>query len=296
MVRFVEHLLVIGNGLLGSNLVTEGKKQYNVASTFYQEPKDIEGEQFKLDVREKQEINEVFSNVNPDIVIDTAAMHNVDKCEEDPQQSKAVNVKGTRHVVDACEKFACKLVYISTDYVFDGKKDSPYSEADDPNPLNVYGKHKLIAEQAVLKNGENVVVRPSVIYGWDPVKLNFVTWALQELKKGKEIEIVDDQYSNPTYANDLAKMILELLENDASGLYHSTGSKCLNRYEFTLLIADVFELDLNLVSPIKTSALGQLAERPKKCCLSTSKFENVVDRTPLPPKNGLKKMIKKKSE
>ena len=282
-------LLVIGNGLVGNKILQKViRRGIKGIGTWYNTKKEAEYKQYKLDKTNKQSVFEVMKTTRPDVVVDTGAMHNVDRCEREPEESHRINVDGTENVAKACNKYGSDMLFISTDYIFDGKTDKKYTENDNPNPTSIYAKHKLEAEKIVLESVDDaIVVRPSVIYGWDVVKDNFVTWAYKELKKGHSINIVDDQYNNPTLADDLADMIISLIENKCRGVFHTAGSECLNRYEFTLEIAEVFGLDKSLVNPIKTEDLNQLAERPKKCCMDVDKITKVLRRKPLSPYEGL---------
>lgn len=285
-------LVVIGTGLTGSKLVRKGlEKGFKVTGTYCTQSKELNCKQLKLDKSDKGSTFDLIEEEEPDVVVDTAAMHNVDECEKNPEISKSINVRGNRYVAEACEEFGSSLVFLSTDYVFDGKSDKPYTEVDHPNPLSVYGRHKLRAERIVLNTvRESIVVRPSVIYGWDPVKDNFVTWALKELRNGNEINIVEDQYSNPTLADDLADTLLRLIIKGEKGLFHVAGRSCLNRYQFTQKIADVFNLDKDLIKPISTEELGQVAPRPMKGCLSVKKVEKTLHKKMLTAEEGLRTM------
>ena len=285
-------LLVIGNGLTGSKILRKvAMKGITGIGTWYNTKKETEYKQYKLDKTDKNSVIELIKTIKPDAVVDTGAMHNVDGCEREPEKSRRINMEGTENVAKACNKYDSDMLFISTDYVFDGKSDEKYTETDNPNPTSIYAKDKLEAEKIVLETVDDaIVVRPSVIYGWDVVKDNFVTWAYKELKKGNSINIIDDQYNNPTLADDLADMIISLIENKCRGIYHTAGSECLNRYEFTLEIAEVFGLDKSLVNPIKTKDLNQLAERPMKCCMDINKITKVLKRRPLSPIEGLTEM------
>ena len=285
-------LLIIGNGLTGSKILQKVvRKGITGIGTWYSTEKETKYKQYKLDKTDKKSVFELFKKIKPNAVVDTGAMHNVDGCEREPEKSRRINVEGTENVAKACDKYDSGMLFISTDYVFDGKSDEKYTETDNPNPTSIYAKHKLEAEKIVLETIEDaIVIRPSVIYGWDPVKDNFVTWAYKELKKGNNINIIDDQYNNPTLADDLADMIVSLIEDKYIGIYHTAGSECLNRYEFTLKIAEVFGLDKSLVNPIKTKDLNQLAERPMKCCMDINKITKVLKRRPLSPIEGLAEM------
>jgi len=255
----------------------------------------------RLDKTVRDDVLDLGRRLKPEVVIDTAALHNVDYCEAHRDEAWKVNVEGTRNVADACEEVDAKMIFISTDYVFDGTKTS-YTEEDIPNPLNFYGKTKLEAENLVKEAGvEYAIARTSVIYGWNPGELaglqsssgksmNFVIWAINKLKKGEEISTVTDQYGSPTYADNLAEALLALSKSEREGVYHTAGKTCINRFDFAKRIAEVFELDGGLIKPVTSDAFKQVAERPKRCCLDVSKAERELRVRFLTVEEGLEKM------
>lgn len=234
------------------------------------------------------EIVTYIERVSPDAVIHCAAFTNVDQCEIEREKAWNVNVLGTEKVAAACQKTGAKLVYVSTDFVFDGKKGR-YTEEDEPNPVSWYGKTKLEGEQKVEIIDNYVIARTSVLYGWHK-RLNFVTWVIYQLKNENPIRIVTDQYTCPTLADNLADCLIELCVHNGYGLYHVTGSERINRYEFALKIARIFGLDTTLITPIRSEELNQKAERPKDSSLSTEKVKSVVDTPLLNIDEGLKRM------
>jgi len=225
----------------------------------------------------------------------------VDYCETHRKEAWKVNVEGTRNIAEACREVGAKMIFISTDYVFDGKKEI-YTEEDTPNPLSYYPKTKLEAERLVKEAGINhVIARPSVIYGWNPSELaglqsssgkpvNFVVWAIDKLKKKEKINIVTDQFSSPTLAGNLAEVLLVLSKSGKQGVYHTAGKTCINRFMFAKKIAEVFELDESLIKPVTSDMFKQVAERPKRCCLDATKVERELGVRFLTVEEGLMKM------
>ena len=287
-------ILVIGTGLLGSNLMSLSlSRGIDIVGTYYEtRPAPNRSGIYRLDKSDWVAVKSLFREHIPDVVVDTAAMHNVDECEKFQEKSRKINVIGTQNVARACKENNAKMVFISTDYVFDGKR-SDYRENDTPNPLNTYARHKLEAEKIVFNTSRDFLVcRTSVLYGVGGSKKNFATWLLSELKMNHKVNIVDDQYSNPTLANDLTHMILDLCEKNENGIFHTTGSQCVNRYEFSKIIADSFSLDSRLINPVKTEQLGQRALRPKNCCINTDKITKIIGRKPLSCIEGINKMKK----
>ena len=300
-------LLVIGgSGLLGYKVAKMASNEHETFLTYNYRSIQVEGcTALKLDKCDRKAVFELLEKIKPDVVIDTAALHNVDYCETHPEEAWKVNVEGTRNVAEACKKVGAKIIFISTDYVFDGTKGY-YTEEDTPNPLSYYAKTKLEAEKTIQSLDVNyIIARPSVIYGWNPNEVsglksssgksvNFVVWALQKLEKGEEIKAVTDQYSSPTLADNLAEALLVMASSEKQGIYHTAGKDCVNRYEFTLKIAEVFGLDKSLIKPVTSEIFKQVAKRPKKCCLDVSKAEKDFGIRFLTVEEGLKLMKNQK--
>lgn len=283
-------LVIGGSGLLGSKIVSKGSEDFQVFGTFHSHRLNSRTDLIGLNKCNREKTLSLIKEINPIAVIDTAAMHNVDYCEKNPDESYKINVSGTKNVAEACRETWAKMVFISTDYVFDGEMGG-YSEKDTPNPQSVYARHKLEAENVVKETLDDwAVVRTSVIYGWDEAKFNFVTWTIDKLQKKEAIKIVDDQYSSPTLADNLAEALLSLIKKDKRGLYHIAGNDCVNRHDLTLKIAYVFGLDKSLVTPIATKDLNQLAKRPMMACLDVSKAQKELNIRLLRAEEGLKKM------
>lgn len=296
-------LLVIGgSGLLGLKVVELAAKQFETSATYNYRPVEFEDcEFFQLDKCNRTDTLSLIKKLRPDVVIDTAALHNVDYCETHHDEAWKVNVDGTKNVADACKVVGAKMIFVSTDYVFDGKKRF-YTEKDAPHPLHYYAKTKLEGENTVQEAGiDFAIARPSVVYGWNPGELanlrsssgksmNFVIWTLNKLKKKEEMRIVTDQYSSPTLADNLAEALLALSRTKRQGTYHTAGKTCLNRFQFAKKIAQIFEMDTDLIHPVTSDMFKQIAERPKMCCLDVSKAERELEVQFLTVEEGLAKM------
>jgi len=278
-------LVIGGGGQLGSKIIEKAKDNFDVYATYMtREPSLDPSRIYKVDKTDRGGIIHFFRKLKPNIVIDTAALHSVDYCETHKQEAWAVNVEGTKNVVEACSKNRAKMVFVSTDYVFDGTKGN-YMEEEPVKPINYYGLTKLEAEKMIDQTSEDyIVARPSVIYSWVPPDrsrlqsssgkpLNFAMWLIQKLREKTPVKIVTDQYSSPTLADSLAETILRLSESDKVGIYHTAGKTRLSRYDFALKIAQKFGLDENLTSPITTDQLNQMAKRPMDSSLNVEKVE-----------------------
>jgi len=213
-------------------------------------------------------LGDKIASTRPNLVIHTAGYTDVDGCEGDPDTAFQVNAQGTRRVAEGAAKATARLIYLSTDYVFDGKKTEPYTERDPVNPLNVYGRSKLLGEQEALAVcPETLIIRTSWLYG--AIGKNFVKTILQLAATRPEIRVVNDQRGSPTYARDLAGAIARLIRQDARGLVHAGGEGECTWYEFADAIIQETGSDCRLI-PISTAESGRLAVRPSYSVLSTA--------------------------
>jgi dTDP-4-dehydrorhamnose reductase len=259
-------LLIGSNGFLGKKLWSHfGKFPHQIITPTHT----------ALDICDKSEVNHVFEKTSPELTILAAAFTNVDGCERDKESAYNVNVLGTKNIVEACRRHKTRLVFFSTDFVFDGLRGN-YSEEDEPNPLSYYGKTKRMAEEAIEASGLDFIIeRVSVLYGYNDYndKLTFEKWVKKSLEEGKQINVVSDQYSCPTLIDDIAHATQVLTEKEESGIFHVVGSECISRYDFAREIAYAFSLDKTLITPISTEMLSQIAPRPRNSCLSTEKIK-----------------------
>ena len=205
---------------------------------------------------------------HPDLVIHAAGFSDVDGCEQDPETAFQVNAQATSRVAEGAVRAGARLVYISTDYVFDGKKGEPYTEGDPVGPLNVYGCSKLIGEQEALKTCPRaIIVRTSWLYGVHGK--NFVKTILSLAVTQPEVRVVEDQRGSPTYARHLAQVVAGLIRSDVTGVIHAGGEGECSRYEFAKAILQEAGLQCRVV-PISTAESGRLAVRPSYSVLSTA--------------------------
>jgi len=250
--------LIIGaTGFIGSYLYGTFKKKYEVIGT------STYDEDFKnLDMSKFDRTCKIIKDVDPDVICLPAGITNLDYIEKHPVESRKVNVLGTKNIADYCKSRNCRLIFFSSDAVFNGKK-GPYSENEKPNPVSVYGRQKLEAEDIVKKLDDFVIIRTSSVYGWDKKRLNFVSRLISSLKSNKEFKAPIDQYYTPTYVWDLANAALRLASKEFNGVYNIAGPDFMNRYEIALNVCEIFKLKKELVIPVKSPQLGQTAKRPK---------------------------------
>lgn len=261
-------ILVTGAyGLLGSNLLELSIGNYTLYGMARALRPDVNMpgiEYIEGDIVDRKRVLDVIKAVQPNVIINAAAYTNVDGSEDDREACWKTNVDGVANLAYAAKLIDARLVHVSTDYVFDGTKKSPYKEDDRVNPLGFYAKSKLAGENALIAAGANAAIaRTMILYGKSKSSgLNFVTWVIEQLRSNKPIRIVDDQVGQPTLASELAEALIKLALSDCDGIFHISGSEALSRYDFTLEIADLFRLDKSLISRTTTGALQQKAPRP----------------------------------
>ena len=265
-------LITGSNGLLGQKLVhqLQDNPNYKLIATSKGENRVTSITDFiyeQLDITDAVQVKNIFEKYQPDILINTAAMTNVDACEEDKEGCWEMNVTAVAYLLSECEKYETHFIHLSTDFVFDGE-DGPYSEEDGPNPLSYYGESKFASEK-VLQNSEYknwAIARTIIVYGWveQMSRSNIVLWAKGALEKGDPINVVDDQFRSPTLAVDLAKGCILIADKGAKGVYHLSGKDLMSILELVNRVADFFKLDKSSISVIKSITLNQAAKRPPK--------------------------------
>jgi len=241
----------------------------------------------EIDIQKEDDSVAKIEALRPEIVIHLAAYTDVDGCESDKERAFAVNAEGTRHVALAASKCSAKMVYLSTDYVFDGEKREPYLESDPPHPLNVYGHSKLKGEQYVQEwVRDSLIIRTQWLYG--PFGKNFVDSILRQAREKKTLSIVDDQTGSPTYTADLAKAICELIQVEARGIFHVTNSEICTWYAFGQAILNLSGIHWVKVLPMSSKDLGRLAARPSYSVFNCQKLKKATGRTMRPWSEALK--------
>ena len=277
-------------GQLGHSLqsVLSKKSNYDLICTGRKLKKGQEV--IPLDIRNQVALKELINTTAPDILINLAAMTNVDACELNPKLAGEINVAGLQHI---CDSFKGKIIHLSTDYVFDGTS-GPYKEDDPLNPISIYGKTKLASEHILLeKDIKNLVIRGNVLYDYSPhTSASFLNWVVSSLKNNQEIKVVEDQFNNPTWTRSMSDIIELSIENDLEGIIHWGDSVHISRFEFAKLIAKKFSLNESLIKPVLTSELNQPARRPLQSGLSTEKLVNMLDIIPPSIDDCLNEIIK----
>jgi len=242
-------------------------------------------------VSDQTQISARIKVEKPEIVIHAAAYTNVDRCEIDSKKAKLVNVQGTKNVAQACKNSRCSLVYISTDFVFDGKKGAAYLETDTPNPINVYGESKLEGEKHIQSILEDFfIIRTSSLFGRGG--RNFVDAVLNKTQSRDRIKVVNDQLSSPTYVKDLAEAIESLisLKEATKGIYHVTNSGSCSWYELANEIKKIAALKIEIIS-VSTEQYDSPTERPKMSALDNARYQKCVGKKMRPWQEALKEYI-----
>jgi dTDP-4-dehydrorhamnose reductase len=288
-------VLITGcHGLLGQKVLKVFLKSTSaeILATA-KEPKtflDLKGFDYTmLDITNRSDVKNLVVYFNPDVIVNTAAYTNVDGCELNRELAWRVNVEGVRNLVHSARRVDAKLIHISTDYIFDGK-NGPYDENAIPNPINYYGRTKLASENEIKIGGIRfAILRTNVLYGVGKnVKSNFALWLYNKLSSGEKIKVVTDQIGNPTYVDDLAFAILKVVEFDKEGIYNVGGRDFVSRYDFALKLAEIFSFDHELIIPVKTFELNQVAPRPLKSGLITLKAEAELGLKPYGVEDGIR--------
>lgn len=235
-----------------------------------------------LDITEKDEVFQDIEKLKPDVVINTAAMTNVDLCETERERCDKINVEAVGHLADVCLEFKAHLVHVSTDFIFDGEKGL-YTEEDEANPINYYGLSKWKSEQLLKKHAvPHAILRTGLVYGFIPKlsRSNIVLWAREALMKGQAINIVDDQFRTPSWAEDLAQGCLLAATRKANGVYNISGPDYMNMYELVQIIAREWGLDATLIQKATTDFVNQRAKRPPKTGFDISKAKQELGYRP----------------
>ena len=292
-----KRILITGaNGLLGQSLLFLGQNRHELLATGRGPAR---GDHFgfpyaELDSTKEEDYERVFEEFKPDVVIHSAAMTQVDDCEQDQEACNLLNVEATKYCAEACARHGVHLIFLSTDFIFDGK-NGPYGEEAEPAPLSVYGWSKLRAEDAVKASGARyAIARTVLVIGYVPglSRSNIILWARQALGRGERIRVVHDQVRSPTWSVDLADGCLRIAEVGAEGIYHISGPDTMSILDLVRRVADHAGLDASLIDPVSSESLGQAAKRPPITGFDISKarrdlgfsphsFSEVLNRIPI---------------
>lgn len=258
----MKYLITGGTGQLGYDIIKElinrNEKDYLAPSSK------------KMDITNQKQVEKIILNYKPDIIFHCAAYTAVDKAEEDKENCYNINVNGTKNIVSVAKRINAKVVYISTDYVFDGTKKTEYETEDITNPINYYGYTKLLGEKEVQQLNDYLIVRISWVFGENGK--NFVKTMLNLAETKTELSIVSDQIGSPTYTKDLSKLLLDMIENNKKGLFFATNEDFCSWYEFAEYIFKINNINIKL-NKVLTKDYKTLAKRPLNSKLSKNKLD-----------------------
>lgn len=292
-----------GAGLLGSALSFELIKRNKVVSSYHHNYISIRSNNFSsvnADICDANSLK-VIESMSPDIIIHAAALTDLEFCEKNPKMAYKINVEGTKNILKVAENGNAKIVYICTDYIFDGEKGNySYSESDTPSPLSVYAKTKLQGEELIKESYDNFIILRTSLYGWSLNKSSFAPWIINSLKRGERISIISDQISSMIFTNDLANILSEMLKYNLKGVYNVASADSMSKYKFALKIAEIFNLNKNLIEAITLDNLikrfSLSANRPINVSLDVSMIENKLGRKMPSIREGLTSMKEKEIE
>jgi dTDP-4-dehydrorhamnose reductase len=271
------------NGLLGQSLLKlllEDKDIYEVVGFSKGENRSGRNDftYVSIDITNQVNLKKTLLKLNPDVIINTAAMTQVDDCETQKEACDVLNIEVVKWLKEVCENINCHLIQLSTDFIFDGK-EGYYKETDIANPLSYYGMSKMKSEEILIQsNIDYTIIRTILVYGkvYDMSRTNIVLWVKEMLENGKEITIVDDQFRMPTFVDDLALSCKLAIDKKAIGIFHISSTKLMSVLDIVKEIANVFELDKKLIKQTSSTVLNQKAKRPPKTGFDVSKATTII--------------------
>jgi len=273
--------LVTGSaGLIGSQIVKDLVEQNHIVYSCYHDQKPLQGILIHLDLSDENQIIQTLQQIKPDRIIHLAAMTGVDLCETEKELATIINTKATEILARQAVKLNAFFLYVSTDYVFDGINGMK-KENDTTNPLGFYGKSKLGGELVLNKLASNwCIARTSTPFGIHSTKKTFPLWVKENLEAKKEIPVLIDQFTSPTYVPNLSKMLIEITTRQITGILHVSGATRISRYALAELVADKLHLDKSLLIPTKIDTMNWKAQRPKDSSLNTSLASENLNEQP----------------
>ena len=258
---------------MGSSIAKLVASDFDVYATYHSQPSKSKNYlSLPLDIQSKRQVFTMFQEIRPKVVIHTAALVNIDYCEQHVDEAWATNVDGTENIALASREIGVKLIYISTDSVFDGEKGM-YKEDDLVNPLNTYAATKLVGENIVLRMLPDAIIARTVFYGWSPLNgHSLVEWVVANLEKEKAIKMFTDVIFSPIYVGNLAEVLIKMYHQGLYGIYHVAGSQSCSKYYFGNEVAKAFGFDESLIQPCSIAEAKLKATRPKNLSLNVAKI------------------------
>jgi len=284
-------------GLLGRYFVRNIPDNYHIYGTYlknsyrYQDIKNLD--YIKLNVTQNSEIEKQLDNIKPDVILHAASLGNVDYCENNKDEARKVNIKGTSDLLSYAAKYSIPFVFTSTNAVYDGN-NGPYYEESNRKPLDYYGYTKMFSENEIKTSGIGyIIIRLMTMYGWNnpEERSNPATWIINQLRNSKKTYVVNDIFNNYLYAGQAADVIWEILKTEKYGeTYNLAGNDCISRFEFAKKISAVFGFDDRLLEPVLSDFFPSITPRPKNTCFNTKKVQKFLHINLLNSESGLRLM------
>ncbi len=288
----MKFLVTGASGLVGRQVIHDISKTEDEVYSAYHESKPEVGIPTKLDLNCIDKIPDTLEKVNPDSIIHLAALTNVDICEKEKELAMKLNATATEVLSKQAAKQKAFFVYVSTDYVFDGKNGMK-KETDPPNPVNFYGKTKLEGEKSVMNLASSwCIARTSTPYGIHAKRKSFPLWVAEQLQNHNEIKAIIDQFTSPTYVPNLSRMLIEIAKRQIVGIIHLAGATRISRYEVAELVADKLNFDKKLLKPVNLDNMNWPAKRPKDSSLDVAKAFSILNEKPFIIDQGLDNFVR----
>ena len=270
-------IMILGaNGFTGRRILKRLSSKHQVlACSLHPDILPEEGYEFHiLDMQNVDATDALLNNFRPDVIINASAMSVVDYCEQHPEEAYALNVTAVKHLAEYSQSNSCRLIHLSTDFVFDGTATEAYTETDTTNPINYYGKTKQWSEEVIEQACTNyAIARIEVVYGkpFNGQHGNIVHLVKTRLQNGQSIRVVSDQFRSPTWVEDIARAIESLLSDKYQGIYHICGGETMSVADIAYRVAKHFGLDTSLIQPVTTEEMNEATPRPLFSPMSTEK-------------------------
>ena len=270
-------IMILGaNGFTGRRILKRLSSKHQVlACSLHPDILPEEGYEFHiLDMQNVDATDALLNNFRPDVIINASAMSVVDYCEQHPEEAYALNVTAVKHLAEYSQSNSCRLIHLSTDFVFDGTATEAYTETDTTNPINYYGKTKQWSEEVIEQACTNyAIARIEVVYGkpFNGQHGNIVHLVKTRLQNGQSIRVVSDQFRSPTWVEDIARAIESLLSDKYQGIYHICGGETMSVADIAYRVAKHFGLDTSLIQPVTTEEMNEATPRPLFSPMNTEK-------------------------
>ena len=284
-------LITGGSGFVGGHVIDQALGEWEIYATYQKHPFTIKGvNSIQLDLENDEKIFKAVKDIQPDVMVHTAACSDIDLCEKNKIRTFRINSEVTAQLAQLSTQIGCRMIYISSDMVYDGEKGN-YSETDKTQPISVYGKSKLVGEENVIAYASNyAIARLALVYGPPKTGSNsFSEKILERVRRGKTMPLFTDQYRSPILVSNAAEALLELAESDFNGILNLGGSEKVDRYSFGLQLAEVRGFDRSILKPVSMSEVSFGVQRPRDISMDVSKATSILKTELLDCQEGLTK-------